>query len=384
VPALLGPENEERQIMAQIPTLPKVDIGNPTPKYLQARTILLEAIRAGQFAPGSKLPSTGEISALVDVSLITAHKALDGLVREGWLRREVGRGTYVREDVDPTSTAQRQLFIGLLLHHQDHVNIDDYYHSTLLNGLRRAAREDTERRVQFFFQEGFNLRDNGRRDVGAICLHPPLECQPDVERLTQHHPVVILGGTFPHTKLVSVDCDNADGARRAVRHLLELGHRRFLVLSGPVNLTNAQDRTTGARAELNDHGITLSERNLALSQDSVVVDERTKAQIEQRMMAADRPTAVVAGGFYLAATAMQVVRRLGLRIPTDVSIVGFDDPRSAPLLDPPLTTVRQPLEKMAARAYELACRALTDKGAHLRCCKLSAEFVVRNSTGSAP
>jgi GntR family transcriptional regulator, arabinose operon transcriptional repressor len=363
--------------------LPKVDRRNPTPKYLQAREILVEAICAGRLAPGTKLPSTKEISTLFDVSLITAHKALEGLVELGWLRREVGRGTFVRDDVDPTAGVQRQLFVGLLLDHRDHVNIDDYYHGTILNQLRREARADS-RRVEFFFHDRFDLRDKGSKQVGAICIHPPLEAQPDVERLAERRPVIVLGGTFAGARVASVDCNNERGARLAIRHLLQLGHRRFMILSGPLNMSNSRDRASGARAELVAHGIELDERDALVAQDSVILDEETKSQLVRRMSAADRPTAVVAGGFYLAMAAMQAIRQVGLSIPADVSIVGFDDPASAPLLDPPLTTMRQPLEEMAARAYQLICRAIEERSPDMHGCQLVPELVVRKSTGPAP
>jgi len=365
--------------MSHGPALPKVNGNDPMPKYLQAREILLGAIRAGYFTPGSKLPSTEEISSLVDISLITAHKAMEGLVEMGWLRREVGRGTYVREDVDLVNgTPRRKFFIGLLFDHQEHVNIDDYYHGSLINGLRRAARADSDRRIEFFFDDRFDLRDKARQDVGAICFHPPLESQSHVGRISRRHPVVILGGSAADERVAAVDCDNENGARKAIRHLLELGHRRFMIVSGPLNLSNARDRAVGATSELAAHGIRVDKRDTPVSKDSVVLDEETKARIERRLTDTDRPTAILAGGFYLALATMQAARQVGLRIPDDASVIGFDDPPSAPLLDPPLTTVRQPLMEMAANAYRLVCQ--TDNR-NRTSCKLSTELVVRNSTG---
>ena len=79
--------------MSQTLVLPKVSIDDPRPKYLQARDILVDAIRSGRLTPGAKLPSTAELSQIIDISLITAQKALEGMVEAGWLRREVGRGT---------------------------------------------------------------------------------------------------------------------------------------------------------------------------------------------------------------------------------------------------------------------------------------------------
>ncbi len=364
-------------------SLAKVNHTDRMPRYIQARDILLEAIRSGRFAPGCKLPSTKEISAFVDVSLITAHKALEELVEMGWLRREVGRGTYVREDVDVNGRAAQQLSIGLLFDHREHVNINDYYHSTLIDGLRRASRDDP-RRTEFFFHDQLDLRDSARKDVGAICIHPPVDAQPEVERLARHHPVVVLGGSFPGQRVACVDCDNEAGARAAVRHLLTLGHRRFMVLSGPMNLSNSRDRALGAAQELAANDIALADADRPVSRDAVVLDDQTRARIERRLLSRDRPTAIVAGGFYLALELMQAARRVGLTVPGDVSIVGFDDPPSAALLNPALTTVRQPLAQMAAAAYQLVCDGLLRGSASMRSLLLSTELVERESSGPYP
>jgi GntR family transcriptional regulator of arabinose operon len=361
-------------------TLRKVNGDDPTPKYVQARNILVEAIRSRAMPPGSKLPSTKEISALVNISLITAHRALSELVDTGLVRREVGRGTFVCE-APAAGAAQQPISIALMLSRS--VNLDDYYHSTILNSLRRAAEQDAPQ-VEFLFQESYDLRNVGRRRIGGICIHPPLEAQGDVERLAQRHPIVLLGGSFPGSRLPRVDCDNFDGARQAVRHLLDLGHRRFAILSGPLSLSNSRDRADGARAELTDAGIQIPDANFIVSRDSVVLDSDSAARLQDRLTGPERVTAVVSGGYYLALGAMQTIRQTGLRIPQDVSIFGFDDPVSAPLLDPPLCTVRQPLEEMAQRAYDLICQAMRDGSNGVSFARLPTELIVRASAGPAP
>lgn len=357
----------------------KVDRRDPTPRYVQAREILIDAIKSGRLAPGAKLPSTKEVSVIFDVSLITAHRALESLVESGWLRREVGRGTFVREDVDFTQSTVPAVSLGLLLAEHPRVNLDDYYHSSILGGLQRQASRDA-RRVEFFFHDGFVLRDRGRRRVAAICIHPPIEQQARVEELARRFPTVVLSGVFPDSRVACVDCDNEGGSREAVRHLLELGHRRFMLLSGPLSLTNSRDRMNAARAELLEHGVTVNPRDVIVSTDSVVVDDGARARIETRLADPSRPTALVAGGFYLAMAAMQCARRARREIPADLSVVGFDDPQSAPLLDPPLTTVRQPLAELAAAAYQLACEGAHDRAIPATIVRMPTSLVVRAST----
>lgn len=364
-------------------TLDKVHRDGSVPKYQQAREIVIEAIRSGRLAPGSKLPSTKDISSIVNVSLITAHRALEDLVRMGWLRREVGRGTFVRDDINLAKVQNRDLSIALIVEHHEQVNIDDYYHGTLINSLRREARRDTCQ-VEFFFHDRFEIRGGKRRaDAGAICIHPSLEQQASVERLAQRHPVVVLGGTFAGERVACVDCDSELGAREAIRYLTGLGHRRIMVLSGPQNLSNSRDRAQAAAAELAANGCSADPRDMLISRDTILLDEGTKARIERRMSDHDRPTAIFAGGFYLALAAMQVVRKAGLAIPQDLSIIAFDDPASAAFLDPPLTTVRQPLETMAARAYALVRDALLDGSIRPTLLKIPTELVIRRSAAPA-
>lgn len=367
--------------MPQTLTLQKVDQGDPTPKYLQARSILIDAIRGGRILPGEKLPSTKEISHLLSISLITAHKALEGLVEAGWLRREVGRGTFVRDDVDPSSLSQRTLHIGLII--ETHVSISDYYHGTIIQALRSCAAAD-DRRIEFFFHDRFDLRDKGNGSVGAICMHPSAEARAKVETLASQHPVVVLGGRYDRSSVPTVDCDNVTGAAKAVDALHALGHKRFLLLGAPQNLSNSRDRIEGATQALLRHGLPVQPQDCVITRDSVSLDDVSDQTLRRRLTAADRPTAIVACGFYLALAAMHTVRALGLSIPNEVSVIGFDDPVGAAMLNPPMATVRQPLPLMAKTAYEKICTAIAEPhnadGAQVF---LPAELVLRESIGPA-
>ena len=130
----------------------------------------------------------------------------------------------------------------------------------------------------------------------------------------------MLGGSFPQSRVPCVDCDNRGGTRAAVRQLLDLGHTRYLVLSGPINHSNARDRLIGAQDELSDNGIALGRQDRPVSGDAVVLDDRTRQRVLERLAAPDRPTAVVAGGFYLALWVFRLARQVGLRIPEELSV----------------------------------------------------------------
>ena len=356
-----------------------VDASDPTPRYLQAEQILANAIRSGLLSPGSKLPSTKDIGDLVNVSLITAHKALDRLVKSGLLRREIGRGTYVCDDVAGAMAAERRKLIGLVIDRK--VNIDDYYHSAIIDGLRRESRDD-QTDAEFFFHDAQSLAlPNRRNAAGMICIHLPEQKRREVENLAKNVPVVALGGAFSNTNIPSVDCDNYEGAREAVRHLHDYGHRRFLLFAADTDLSNTCDRVRGAEDELSERNILLAQEDKLISNDPTDIEDKLIAQVSARLQGEHIPTAIVACGFYLALAAMKAVRQAGLSVPKDVSIVGFDDPPSAQMLDPALTTVRQPLREIAGKAYQVIQEMIDKKLKWIPSYVLPAELVVRQSTG---
>jgi DNA-binding LacI/PurR family transcriptional regulator len=372
--------NSEAHVPAPI-KLRQVDGGDPMPKYLQTQRIIIDAIRDGGLPAGCKLPSTKDIGELVNVSLITAHKALESMVQAGLLRREVGRGTFVRDDVHEAMSSGQQVSIGLVLDPQ--INLNDFYHSSILDALRRAAQA-SKIDVQFYIQNDFRVPP--RRPAakgGVICIHPPLGAREHVEKLADRVPTVVLGGSFPGTKVACVDCNNHSGAEATIRHLHELGHRRYLLICGPSNLSNSRDRAAGARRALANAGVELTDDDVVISGDSVSMPDAAIAAVRRRLDAPDRPTALVTGGYYLALSAIHITRQAGLTIPRDVSVVGFDDPQAATLLDPPLTTVRQPLTEMADRAFGILRDWIIDGVAPDKGLLLPTELVIRGTTGPA-
>lgn len=148
-----------------------------------------------------------------------------------------------------------------------------------------------------------------------------------------------------------VGATNWSGGRSATRHLAEQGHRRIAMIAGP-------DRVLCCRARLDGHRSALEAAGLPFDDTLVVRTDLTREDGEAAALdllaRPDRPTAIFACNDLQALGAYKAARRLGLRIPADLSVIGFDDLPVAALVDPPLTTVRQPLTEMAAAATELA------------------------------
>jgi DNA-binding LacI/PurR family transcriptional regulator len=189
----------------------------------------------------------------------------------------------------------------------------------------------------------------------------------------------------------SVVVDDAAGARTAAEHVLALGHREVLIIAveGPESPTGQLQRRGVTERRLRGYRAALDAAGVALPSDHVVSG---RASIEggaltfQRAWAAGiRPTAILAMSDAMAIGAMRVAREQGLHVPDDLSVVGFDDIDLAAHVDPPLTTVHQPIRQKGAEAVRLLLAQMEQRGAnrseHLR---LETRLVVRGSTGPAP
>lgn len=187
----------------------------------------------------------------------------------------------------------------------------------------------------------------------------------------------------PHTGPeghAAIDSDNVGGARAATEHLIALGHRRIAHIRGRADLASAELRELGYRQSLEAAGI-------PFDPDLVCVgDYQTAATAEvarELLSRRDRPTAVFAANDSSAIGVLQVAGELGLRVPQDLSVVGFDDVPQAANATPPLTTVAQPLHDLGAEALRMLLELLggRDVPAHVQ---LPASLVVRASTAPPP
>jgi LacI family transcriptional regulator len=171
--------------------------------------------------------------------------------------------------------------------------------------------------------------------------------------------------------------DNVTGAREMARTLAGLGHRRIGVISGPANLTTTHDRLAGLRMGLEDSGLELASGAVVTGDFTRDGGERAVQELLKRIPGL---TAIFALNDVMAIGALSGLRRLGKRVPEDISLAGFDDIPIARDLMPSLTTVRVPMLEMGARALALA---LEPRTAGLRTEHLSTELVMRDSTGPA-
>jgi len=204
---------------------------------------------------------------------------------------------------------------------------------------------------------------------GAILVTPTV-----VETKEGFHVVAIDPHTGP-TGMPTIDSDNFAGAVLATNYLLSLGHRRIGFIGGRPDLESARLREAGFRSAMAEAGVTVDETLVRIGGYRIETAEGPARELLSR---AERPTALFAANDLSAIATMTAAQGLGLTVPDDLSVIGFDNVPESAMASPPLTTIRQPLQQMGAEALRLLVDLLAgiERETHVR---LPTDLVVRAS-----
>ncbi len=339
-------------------------------------------------SPSSHHPpaTIDDVAREAGVSIASVSRYLNGRTSEvsaangARIQAAVDRLGYVPNRAARSLKTGRSRLIGVLL-----ANIAHPYWSVVLAGVEEACqranysvivssagdRADIENRYLQMFLE---------QRVDGILLNPAM-AEPEIiatwGRLTL--PVVTIDRTLPGLPFGLVAMDNALGTRLAVEHLLALGHLRIGFVSWPTGLfTNRQERLQGYEAALTDAGVPIDPRLIRYAAEGW---SDGVAQTLDLLAEADPPTAILSATSMLNLQVLAAIKRRGLRVPDDISVVGYDDSPWDPLLDPPLTTVATPAHLLGVAATERLLATIDGRGLlpdeEIR---LRPELVVRAST----
>jgi LacI family transcriptional regulator len=191
-------------------------------------------------------------------------------------------------------------------------------------------------------------------------------------------PLVLFDRPVRGLKADVVLVDNHEGSRTAVAHLLQLGHRRVGLVTDSPQISSSAERIEGFRAAHADAGIPVDERLIVITGSTQAEGYRgARALLESER----RPTAVFTANNMMSVGTLLALRDLGLQVPYDIALVGFDDLDWTTLIEPPLTVVRQPVGEIGRSAGERLLARMNGDRSGARRIRLPIEFVVRGSCG---
>ena len=340
-------------------------------------------------ARGRKRPTLAGVASAAGVSLATVSKVLNGRddvapETRAEVQRLLREHAYVPSPKRRTAGAHRT--IGLVF--------DDFmspYATELIRGVTDAGTDLGVDVVVGRFSDGSSGYSSGaswaRRLVqagrdGVLVVTSDLTSQQIAGFERARLPLVVVDPVHTQQEAVtSIGATNWSGARSATQHLVDLGHRRIAFVGGPAGAAITQARMHGYRAAMESAGLPV-DPDLVLDGDFGF--ESGLVLATRLLQGQDPPTAIFAVTDVTAMGVIQAASAAGLRVPADLSVVGFDDTYMAPWVNPPLTTVRTPLQDMGRVAVRTLLSLVDGEQLDSHHVELATNLVVRASTAAAP
>jgi LacI family transcriptional regulator len=247
-------------------------------------------------------------------------------------------------------------------------NVAETVKCDLVIHLPQNQREDPDQVVAELSRSGIH----GLIYVTGYKLHRQQDLIP---LLSRGFPCVLINQDPISPEILSITITDYQGAYDATKYLLQLGHRRIAFIAGPSDEAGSAKRYRGYKDAINQAGVSLDESLVIPGNFNAIGGEKAAMELLSR---SERPTAIFAASDNMARGAIQACDRLGIRIPDDVSLIGFDDIRTASQTNPPLTTVKQPLRQIGQAAMRLALSAIRREN-NVYGLILQTSLVLRNS-----
>ena len=320
-----------------------------------------------------------EIARIAGVSAPTVSRVLNGRAGVALSTRERVEAVIREQGYRRPETDTPAAIVELVFH-----ALESLWALEIIRGVERVARAHglavvlTEMEGRLTPGRAWTEQVLARRPAGVIAVFSELTVAQQSQLAARGIPLVVLDPTGePLHQTPSVGATNWSGGLSATRHLIELGHRRIAMINGPVAWPCCRARLGGYRAALEMAGLPVDPD---LIRDSTLYVEGGLRDGAALLAGPNPPTAVFTANDLQAHGVYEAARRAGVRIPEELSVVGFDDLPFSRWAGPPLTTVRQPLAEMGAAAAELVVAlARGEQPRHTRL-ELATELVVREST----
>ncbi len=355
------------------------------PEHRKISAALRQQIAAGKYAEGQRLPSEVELARRFGVSRPTVARAMRDLESLNMVSRRVGSGTFLKSsDSKPSAKTERTL--GLLVPGLGNTEILD----PICNEISRFGQGngfsvwwgDAAAPVSSAADAEELCRQYIERKVAGV-FFAPLETVPDREAVNlriakafqdAHIPVVLLDRDmfeFPgRSQFDLVGIDNFIAGLMLTQHLINLGHRSFVFFARP-NFPGTTDlRLAGCRE---------ATERAQLAKPRTACGDPTDPDFVSSLLGSDPPDVIICSNDLGAALLIQTLSSLGLRLPQDIGVVGFDDVTYAVLLATPLTTIRQPCREIGQTAVRVMRERIDNPGLPPRQILLPVELVVRKS-----
>lgn len=319
-----------------------------------------------------------DVARVAGVSVATVSKAVNGRygiapATHARVMEAVAALGYESSLVASSMRSRRTGVIGVL--------VADFepFSAEVLKGVGQALGETSYDLLAYSgsHRDGAGWERRSLSRLSGTLIDAAIMVTPTVVNVPADVPIVAVDPHTGRADLPTVESDSYGGAQQAVRHLVELGHRRIGFIAGRPDLRSAVARDAGYRAALAEAGIPFDPALIGLGRYEGDV---ARAAARAMLTMADRPTAIFAANDLSALSIIAVARELGLDVPRDLSVIGFDDVPEAARADPPLSTVRQPMRRLGATAAQLVLALMNGESPEPTHVRLPTRLVPRATT----
>jgi DNA-binding LacI/PurR family transcriptional regulator len=353
----------------------RLDRSSATPLHQQLFGYFKQLIETGQLSPGSRLQPELELGERYGVSRGTVRQAMRSLSEAGLIRRETKNGTVV--SAPPRQATMTSRIIGVVF-----PETRDAFCLDVMKGVQAACRERSYHAAFGYSHHSSALERTEitrMREAGfsGVLVLPHADATLFKELLAGGYPFVCVDQSFADVASDFVGVDNVAASLGATEHLLKLGHRRIAFVCQHAELTQApstvQDRYRGYRKALASWSVPF--------ETPWLLGTENDADYTGFLARAGRPSAAVAANDFTAVKLMDAAKELGVAVPEDLAVVGFDDIPLA--LGAHLTTVVQPSSEIGSAAAQLLIDGIEGKRTSPRRLLLPTRLAVRSSCGAS-
>ena len=350
------------------------------PRYRQIYQDLKKKISAGEYAPGTQLPFERVLCEQYGVERITIRRALELLVQDDLIEKRAGLGSFVKGAAEKRAAGSGTVLFIMMNSSNDIRHNVSAFNASLFFSVEEACREHSFTLLYVGLQPDDDVSQLiAEYDPSGILLISTL---PDVAiqaAIASRLPTICINHRDEH--LMSIVPDNYAGVGMAIDYLAQLGHTRIGYIDGLRRSTNATERRAGYRKALFENGLTtcpelITEGSWTYDGGREAMDALLRANQGDK-----RPTAVFAASDMMAIGAMDEIRRQGMNVPEDISVIGFDNVDMGRFCSPKLTTIGTDMRVMADIAMDhlthLMTKGVSDYDNYT--IRLPVSFVARDS-----
>ncbi|MGC8716503.1 MAG: substrate-binding domain-containing protein [bacterium] len=360
---------------------------SPIPLYIQVKEYLKDKILSGELKPLERIPSTEDYAKSLGVSPTTLEYALQELSKEDLVFRIKRKGTFVSDKITNIDYKSSPLCVGVVI-----PDIKDPMVADVLMGIETEITEKGYNLIYVnshwdFDKEVLLIKQFLNRGIKGLIVYPTDEMCAKSETACRYLkelslPLVMVDRCPSGMNSNFVTSKNRDGAYEAVDYLIRQGHKNIAHITTKYSMTTTvKERFEGYISALLDNGIEVKERLIFRGLSGYGKKDHNKnIELIREFLRANRDTtAIFTVNDPIAYEVYMAIKKEGLEIPEDISVVGFDDSQIALFLYPSLTTIYQEKSRMGKKAAELLIESIEGKISHIEHIYLPTRLVIRDS-----